>query len=333
MGYQSKMRKLFLFIPVLALFFIIACGAAALPASEPGDAAPQSEATTAPTVAVTQAPQSAVTPIAMPQQTPESPQAAEPAGTLNIGQKELGPFMGHPRLAGNPQIFLNSASGLTETLLIHNTDDGALEPMLAEEWSISDDFLTWTFKIRQGVQFHKGFGEMTAEDVVWSHQQTATSDKHPRSANIKTICMNEQGSIEMPDDYTIVLNTGEPIADVTVFEVERTPSANSTWIVSKQQTEEVGEAAANTNIAATGPWEIVESGTGSWRFKAVRDHWRQTPYFDELVLWEVPEESARVAGFQTGNLDTFAMALDSITQVETVQGAEVMQVPNAGRLA
>jgi peptide/nickel transport system substrate-binding protein len=196
--------------------------------------------------------------------------------------------MGHPRLAGNPQIFLNSASGLTETLLIHNTTDEALEPMLAEEWSISDDFLTWTFKIRQGVQFHKDFGEMTAEDVVWSHQQTAMSEKHPRSANIKTIWMNEQGSIEMPDNYTIVLNTGEPIADVTVFEVERTPSANSTWIVSKQQTEEVGEAAANTNIAATGPYEIEEHSTGVWRFRAVGDHWRKTPHFDELLLWEVP---------------------------------------------
>jgi peptide/nickel transport system substrate-binding protein len=161
--------------------------------------------------------------------------------------------------------------------LIHNTTDGALEPMLAEEWSISDDFLTWTFKIRQGVQFHKDFGEMTAEDVVWSHQQTAMSEKHPRSANIKTIWMNEQGSIEMPDNYTIVLNTGEPIADVTVFEVERTPSANSTWIVSKQQTEEVGEEAANTNIAATGPYEIEEHSTGVWRLRAVRDHWRKTP--------------------------------------------------------
>jgi peptide/nickel transport system substrate-binding protein len=102
-------------------------------------------------------------------------------------------------------------------------------------------------------------------------------------------------------------------------------------IVSKQQTEEIGEEAANTNIAATGPYEIEEHSTGVWRLRAVRDHWRKTPYFDELVLWEVPEEAARVAGFQTGNLDTFVMALDSIPQIETVQGAEVMQVPLAGQ--
>jgi peptide/nickel transport system substrate-binding protein len=49
------------------------------------------------------------------------------------------------------------------------------------------------------------------------------------------------------------------------------------------------------------------------------------------VLWEVPAVAAWVAGFQSGNLDTFVMALDSIPQIETVQGAEVMQVPLAGQ--
>jgi peptide/nickel transport system substrate-binding protein len=203
--------------------------------------------------------------------------------------------------------------------------------MLAEEWSMSEDFLTWTFKLRKGVQFHKGYGEMTAEDVVWSHEQTANSALHARAANIEKIWFNEQGSVETPDDYTIVLNTGEPISDISVYEVERTPSAIDTWIASKKQTEEIGEEATNTDIAATGPFEIESSSTGVWRLKAVRDHWRKTPFFDELVLFEVPEESARVAGFQTGNLDTFVMALDSIPQIETVQGAEIMQVPNAGQ--
>jgi len=90
----------------------------------------------------------------------------EPAGTLNIGHRELGPFVAHPKLIGNPQILIISASGLTESLLTHDPATGELVPMLAEEWSISDDFLTWTWKIRQGVQFHKGYGEMTVEDVV-----------------------------------------------------------------------------------------------------------------------------------------------------------------------
>ena len=60
------------------------------------------------------------------------------------------------------------------------------------------------------------------------------------------------------------------------------------------------------------------------------NHWRKTPFFKELVLWDIPEESARVAGFQTGQLDTFTMSFDSIPTVEAVPGTEFMSVPGGG---
>src|SRR5690606_6059460 len=41
-----------------------------------------------------------------------------------------------------------------------------IEPDLAESWSHSEDGLTYTFHLRQGVQWHKGYGELTAQDVV-----------------------------------------------------------------------------------------------------------------------------------------------------------------------
>jgi ABC-type transport system substrate-binding protein len=41
--------------------------------------------------------------------------------------------------------------------------------MLAASWSVSDDFLTWTWKFHEDVQSHKGCGEMTAEDVLYSY--------------------------------------------------------------------------------------------------------------------------------------------------------------------
>jgi peptide/nickel transport system substrate-binding protein len=43
-----------------------------------------------------------------------------------------------------------------------------VEPDLAESWTISPDGTLWTFRLRRGVQFHKGFGELTAEDVKFS---------------------------------------------------------------------------------------------------------------------------------------------------------------------
>jgi peptide/nickel transport system substrate-binding protein len=47
------------------------------------------------------------------------------------------------------------------------------EPSLAESWESSEDARTWTYKLRQGVQFHKGYGEMTSEDVVFTSAGTS----------------------------------------------------------------------------------------------------------------------------------------------------------------
>jgi peptide/nickel transport system substrate-binding protein len=255
-----------------------------------------------------------------------------PSGTLNVGQKELGPFIGHPSQMPNPQIFVMSTA-LTEGLI---RVDSSLEvaPFLAESWDISDDFLTWTFNLQQGVQFHHGYGEMTAEDVVWSYNQWADNTVHPRSANVKNVWQHPQGSVETPDQYTVVLNTGEPWSQVPVFEFLRNTGGSATGVFSRQQTEELGAEAASDQIATTGPWQIADHRTSEfWRMEAVEGHWRQTPHFAELVFREIPEESARIAGFQTGQLDTTLIAFDSIPVIEEVPEAKLMQIPGGGEAA
>ena len=317
MTHWIKNPKIMILGPLaLLLAAILACGssATATPVSAPPTAAVAATAAPAPTAVPTKAP--AV--------------KAKPSGTLAIGQKELGPYVGNPKLIGNPQIFLNSAIPITETLGMYNFDNGFVGPMLAESWDVSADGQVWTYHIQRGVQFHKGYGEMTVEDVVFSHRQVADSDKHARAANAKEMYFAEDGSQTTPDDYTWVVDTGVPFSAIPIFELMGTPRAVAAWVVSKKQWDQEGEDEANFNTAATGPWEIDEAKTGEfWRMKAVEDHWRQTPAFAELLFQEIPEESARLAGFKTGLLDSFVMALDTISEVETVPGAILMQVPNA----
>ena len=334
MKHWLRNPKLLILGPLaLLLIAILACGSSAT--STPRPAAPASKAVgsapkaaAAPTAVPSKGKKSAPSPTAVPAKASQA--APKPSGTLNVGQKELGPYVGNPKLIGNPQIFLNSAIPITETLGMAGFDSGAVVPMLAEGWDISADAQTWTFHIRKGVQFHKGFGEMTVEDVVFSHRQIADSDKHARSANAAKMFFAEDGNQTTPDNYTWVVDMGQPFSEVPIYELIGTPRAVGAWMVSKKQWDEEGEEEANFNTAATGPWEIDEAKTGEfWRMKAVEDHWRITPDFAELVFHEIPEESARVAGFKTGNLDTFVMALDSIPEVESVKGATLMQVPNA----
>ncbi|PKB79514.1 MAG: hypothetical protein BZY88_12900, partial [SAR202 cluster bacterium Io17-Chloro-G9] len=256
-----------------------------------------------------------------------------PVGTLNVGQKELGIYQAHPRLVGNPQIFVQGTAPIGESLLNVNSSL-EVEGNLAESWTVSEDSLTWTFKLEQGVQFHQGYGEMTAEDVMWSFREFAASEKHPRASNIAGIWTNEAGSLTAPDPYTVVVDTGQPWSQVPIWEITTSPGGSGTWIASKAQTDELGAEEANTQISATGPWSVIGNRTGEfWRMQAVEDHWRKTPHFAELVFWEIPEESSRIAGLQTGQLDTTLIAFDSIPLIEQIDGAELLSFPGGGESA
>ena len=255
-----------------------------------------------------------------------------------MGQKDTGLYETHPSMRTSPRIQFTS-SAVAEGL-ITTAPDLSASPMLAQPWSISDDFLNWTWKFQECVQFHKGYGEMTAEDVLYSYIQWNAGAKHARAGIMGDYFSGEDGtfggragaSSEIVDDHTLVLNTGVPWVPVQVFEFLRNGGGSSSWVVSKKQSEEVGIEVASKDIAATGPWQIESSESGvSWKMSAVEDHWRQTPHFDELVYWTIPEESARVAGFQTGTLDSFDMAFDSLATIEEVDGAMVKGFPNAGQ--
>jgi peptide/nickel transport system substrate-binding protein len=256
---------------------------------------------------------------------------SEPSGTINAGIKETGPFFLHPSTLGNPQIFVQGTAPIGEGLLQVGLDR-EVKGLLAESWSVSDDFLTWTFKLNKGVQFHKGYGELTSEDVVWSMQQWGLG-KHPGAGALTKFWEDRPGS-ETPDDYTVAVNTGEPVVKIVAERWHMIPGGGSSFIASKKQTDELGVEEASVQMSATGPWEIIDHKTGEfWKMAAVPDHWRQTPEFAELIFWEIPEESSRIAGFQTGNLDTTLLSFDSLPLAAEVEGAEIMRIPGGGEAA
>jgi len=55
-----------------------------------------------------------------------------------------------------------------DPLIMRDPKTFEYRPGLATEWKPSNELRTWTFKLRSGVQFHEGYGEMTAEDVKFT---------------------------------------------------------------------------------------------------------------------------------------------------------------------
>jgi ABC-type transport system substrate-binding protein len=81
---------------------------------------------------------------------------------------------------------------------------------------------------------------MTAEDVVYSYQQWAQNAPHSDNAEINREWNNPAGSVETPDSHTVVVNTGDPVADVILYQFLASAGGSPTRKVSRRQSEELG---------------------------------------------------------------------------------------------
>src|SRR5690606_18508552 len=140
-------------------------------------------------------------PIASAQDATPDPDA-KPGGTLRVGLSadpaELDPHK--TNLTAAWHVIEHVYNGLVTT-------NPSLEvvPSLAESWDISEDGLTYTFHIRQGVLFHNG-RDLPAEDVKYSYDRILD----PETASPSAADLADAQSIEVVDDYTVAVTLGSP---------------------------------------------------------------------------------------------------------------------------
>ena len=314
---NSARRSVDICLKAIVLLFVallFACGSSAT--ATPQAAAPTSAPTSAPSTGGSAAP------TARPQATEAPPAKAVPSGTLSIGYKDTRGFEFHPSLVGANASFVLGTLG--ERTIILNQDAG-YEPRIIREWSTSPDGTVWTFNVQKGVQFNQGYGEVTAEDIIWSYGWASKDgSRNAWGAHMARLWGIEEGRTKQLDDYTIEVNTGVPYFDM--LNVMAFPQFS---VYSKKLADELGEEAIDEFSAkgvGTGPWQLGEIKLQEkWTLEAVDPHWRKTPDFAELVYWHMPEESTRLANFQVGKLDTFDMSHDSIPVVEKIPGTKFMR--------
>ena len=177
-----------------------------------------------------------------------------------------------------------------EALLRWN-EQGKVEPMLAEDWSISSDAKTYAFNLRRGVQFHKDWGEVTAQDVVHSSERHAREGV--RSIHSPIFAEEVVGNIDTPDDYTAIINLPESRVGFENL-------MSNLWynlILSKDHFDAEGQDGVINNPIGTNAYQYVERSPGSYiLFEQVPyEHYRVTPDFQELQAFFVDEASTRLA--------------------------------------
>ena len=210
-----------------------------------------------------------------------------------------------------------------DSLITRDPKTFEYRPGLATEWKPSNEMRTWTFKLRSGVKFHEGWGEMTAEDVKFTVEQNLKPDSGGGSA---PFFRNNLDRIETPDKLTVVLHFKNRVWEAPSNFTQFVGYQN---ITSKKYLEQVGEQKAALHPIGTGPYRHVEGRQGDYhRFEAVPNHWRQTPAFKELVIRRIPEAATRLSGLRSGEIDVGQVFGDYLEQARKV-GLRIHAVPNS----
>jgi ABC-type transport system substrate-binding protein len=166
---------------------------------------------------------------------------------------------------------------------------------LAENVEYSDDGLTLTISLQEGVMFHEPFKrEMVADDVVYNFDRISDPDTGSASQS------DLQGveSWTAIDDYTLELELAEPDASLTA-----TLTNNGLSILSPEALEEHGDA--RNNLVGTGPFAFEEWVTRD-HITLVKneDYWREgVPRVDEVIFRPISEPSVKITELQEGNID------------------------------
>ena len=182
-------------------------------------------------------------------------------------------------------------------------DFDKIEGDLAESWECSDDGLVWTFHLREGVNWHKGYGEFTAEDVKFSYERVVDPDVASRwSADYANL-----ERVEVVDAYTVEmhLTTPDPFFPLKVV------GYHGGYIVSKKAVEELGDDFA-LNPIGTGPF-ILEEYKPKEKVVLVRndEYFRGAPIIEKIDYLFMSDDSTRLLALQTGEIDTAGFPADS----------------------
>ena len=190
-----------------------------------------------------------------------------------------------------------------------------LVPDLAENWTVSEDGLTYTFTLRDGLTFHNG-DPLQAADILYTYERTTDPDFASPHAN--KLALVE--SVDTPDDLTVTFTLSAPFAPFMAVAASRGPGRALTPI-SRRAFEELGEEQFNQTPIGCGPFAIVpDTADLSSGFELVAfDGWYGgRPLLDAIEVTIIAEPSSRVSALEAGDVDM----LDIVPTIGVAQLAE-----------
>lgn len=168
---------------------------------------------------------------------------------------------------------------------------------LAESWTTSEDGLTWTFKLREGVKFGDG-SDLDAADVVYTFNTIQNSEEDIAPFRPRFYQGDQAIQFEAADDLTVVATLVEPNASFfTDISVPIIPDQSL-----EGQDLRTGEF--NRSPIGTGPFKVTEWITGeSITLEANENYFKGRPCLDRIIFRIIPDLQAQVNALLTGEID------------------------------
>ncbi len=162
-------------------------------------------------------------------------------------------------------------------------------PNLAESFAVTDDGLTYTFKLRSDVKFHDG-KPMTSADVKYSFERCKAKD----TGAVNFEVFNDVQAIETPDEHTVIVRLGQVNAPF----LSRLAEIGAGVVMPAGS----GDVQGKMPIGC-GPFKFVHREFGN-EVDLVRfdDYWQGAPWLDGVTSHEVTEPSVRLTGLRTGEM-------------------------------
>ena len=201
---------------------------------------------------------------------------------------------------------------MSDTLVDQNPETGEMIPGLAVSWDRLDHDREWVFHLRQGVQFHHGYGEMTARDILHTYELLSREDSR---VNQVSVWRNEIVDVQIIDDYTVAFffrtpfTWGEQLFSITGGEF---------YVQSKAQWDDGQEAAVDLRFVGTGPYQFVRRVDGqSLQIERFDGHWRdEVAQFEEILFRWTDEDTTALAMLLSGEAHAAQLSRDVAATAE-----------------
>src|SRR5215217_2261306 len=175
-----------------------------------------------------------------------------------------------------------------------------LIPDLAENWTVSEDGLVYTFTLRDGLTFQNG-DPLKAKDIIFTYERAIDPDfASPHANKLAAIT-----SAETPDDLTVVLTLKAPFAPFLAVACSRGPGRALTP-VSPRAFEEMGPEQFDLTPIGAGPFALVADGadlSSGFKLAAFDGYYNGRPFLDTIDVTIIAEPSSRISALEAGDVD------------------------------